>query len=74
MKRCKHKFIEYAGSAVGYWQKRDCPGDGVYFEGHAERCEKCPLTRFVCADERYRIVEVEYDPQLEAFLRDGIVK
>lgn len=55
----KHKWTEYLAKAVGYWQKRECPGDGLYFHGRVEICMGCQTFRFVCDDPRYRIVEVE---------------
>jgi hypothetical protein len=57
----KHDWKQFRLDAIGYWEKRNCPGDGVYFNGHAEFCvtEGCPLMRFVCDDPRFRIVEVE---------------
>lgn len=61
-KKHKHVWIDYFTKAVGYWEKRDCPGDGIYFDGKAEMCDDglCGKIRFICEDPRYRIVEV-YD-------------
>ncbi len=57
----KHTYLPYASSAVGYWEKRDCPGDGVYFDGRAEMCSDglCGKIQFICNDPHYQIVEVE---------------
>lgn len=46
-----HIWLPYAQNATGYWQKRDCPGDGVYFKGTAEQCE-CGAMQFVPDDSR----------------------
>lgn len=59
----KHKceWQVYHKPAIGYWQKRDCPGDGIYFNGRVEVCfsSSCWHLRFICDDPRYEIVEVE---------------
>ena len=57
----EHTWLPYAADTIGYWEKRDCPGDGMYFKGRAEMCTggRCQAIRFICDDPRLRIVEVE---------------
>jgi|HubBroStandDraft_2_1064218.scaffolds.fasta_scaffold02378_9 hypothetical protein len=75
MAKHRHKWLPYFGQALGYWEKRQCPGDGLYFKGRAEVCadsDHCHTLRFICDDPRYRIVEIE--PLERAMINDGIVK
>ncbi len=58
---CSHFWIEHKRDAIGYWQKRDCPGDGVYFRGTAEKCVCCPAIRFVPEGPGLRTVDCERD-------------
>lgn len=59
----KHQWKPFQMDAVGYYQKRDCPGSEVYFDGHVDICtfEHCFTLRFVCEDPRLQIVECDID-------------
>lgn len=61
MKDHKHHWVPYLRQAVGYWEKRECPGDGIYFNGRADICGygDCSVMRFICEDPRYQIVEIQ---------------
>lgn len=65
MKEHTHLWNKYFGNAVGCWEKRDCPGNLVYFSGRAEICRegKCNTLRFICDDPRLQIVEVREMPE-----------
>lgn len=57
----KHTYLPFAKDVVGYWQKRDCPGDETYFIGRIEKCEEitCGKKRFIPNDKNLYPVEVE---------------
>jgi hypothetical protein len=57
LRKHEHGFTDYAPRAVGYWQKRECPGDGVYFSGKVQECKGCGILRFIPADPRLQAVE-----------------
>jgi hypothetical protein len=52
-----HEFRDYLSDATGYWQKRDCPGEGVYVKGTLQGCS-CGMLRLKPDDTKLRTVEV----------------
>ena len=53
-----HKFVVFERRARGYWQKRECPGDGFYVPGVVEVCKTCGMMRLKPDDASLRTVEV----------------
>lgn len=45
-KRHRHQFLDKMENAIAFWQKRDCPGDGIYFRGTLRQCPICGEYRF----------------------------
>lgn len=56
-----HKFVIYERRAIGFWQKRDCPGDGIHVPGVVEMCPSCRMMRLKPDNPVLRVVECERD-------------
>ncbi len=56
---CPSHTFEAFGPATGYWQKRDCPGDGIYVPGVVEKCAGCGEMRLKPDHPGMQTVEVE---------------
>ena len=54
-----HNFEPYEKHGFGYWQKRDCPGDGFYVPGVVEKCISCGMMRLKPEDPWLHSVELE---------------
>lgn len=51
------RFLTKMENVFGYWQKRDCPGDGLYFPCALEECVHCGKQRLRPHDPNLNTVE-----------------
>lgn len=65
-----HKFLIFVARAPGYYEKRDCPGDGWAIPGIVWGCKCNKALRFVPDDPHLRPVpcEVMTDEEIEKAL------